>query len=244
MVGGVRILHQLQLGVLFLGEARLHVLNLFRHLHQLTRAADAPAHQLLLASAKPGSVRLALVVRLANSRGGRSLRLTGVGESLLALDDLGIRFKPRSYALDVLAKPAFAHDQLLMLEEELGRFRHSSTTSTWPSFTTSVSLTRISFTVPARGAHLHRLEDQKSVFLGHLVTRLGRDLPDAADKLCFDLGHEEAPERDGAGRGVASRPSWALASALVATSRPRSRTRRLAFSTRSPLLFAILPSST
>src|SRR6185312_8798186 len=29
---------------------------------------------------------------------------------------------------------------------------HSSTTSTWPSLTTSVSLTRISFTFPARGA--------------------------------------------------------------------------------------------
>src|SRR5450759_660194 len=29
---------------------------------------------------------------------------------------------------------------------------HSSTTSTWPSLTTSVSLTRISFTLPARGA--------------------------------------------------------------------------------------------
>src|SRR4030081_2543541 len=29
---------------------------------------------------------------------------------------------------------------------------HSSTTSTWPSLTTSVSFTRISFTVPARGA--------------------------------------------------------------------------------------------
>src|SRR5438105_4372092 len=40
-----------------------------------------------------------------------------------------------------------------VLDLDLDRqLAHSSTTSTWPSFTTSVSLTRISDTLPARGA--------------------------------------------------------------------------------------------
>src|SRR4029077_17542041 len=40
-----------------------------------------------------------------------------------------------------------------LLDLDLDRhLAHSSTTSTWPSLTTSVSFTRISFTVPARGA--------------------------------------------------------------------------------------------
>ena len=67
LVRGIGVLHQLQLSVLFLGEARLHVLHLFRHLHQLGRVADAPAHQLLLTCAQPRAVRFALVVGLAHS---------------------------------------------------------------------------------------------------------------------------------------------------------------------------------
>src|SRR5450759_1897033 len=51
LVGGIRVLHQPQLCVLFLGEARFHVLNFFRHLHQLGRIANPSAHQLFLASA-------------------------------------------------------------------------------------------------------------------------------------------------------------------------------------------------
>src|SRR5207244_12195721 len=40
-----------------------------------------------------------------------------------------------------------------VLDLDLDRqFAHSKTTRTWPSFTTSVSLTRISFTRPALGA--------------------------------------------------------------------------------------------
>src|SRR5258708_58788 len=84
--------------------------------------------------------------------------------------------------------------------------------------------------------HLHRLEDEEGVFLGDLVAGLRRDPPNAAHELCLYFRHRPS-------LAVRSSPSWVLASATVATSRPRSCTRRVAFSTRSPLLFAIFPCS-
>src|SRR6266851_1072898 len=152
LVRSVRVLHELHLRILLLGEALFHVLHLVGHLQQLGGVADAPTHQLLLASAQPRAMRLSLVVRLANPGGRRRLHHMSLGERFLALDDLRIRFEARVGALDVVAQPALPLDQALVLKQELGRLGHSSTTSTWPSLTTSVSLTRISFTVPARGA--------------------------------------------------------------------------------------------
>src|SRR5260370_248014 len=152
LVGGIRVLHKLHLRVLLLGEALFHVLHLVGHLQQLARAADATAHQLLFARAQPRAVRLSFVVRLAHERGRCVLRGTCRDERFLPLDHLRIRLEPRVGSFDVVPQPALALEQALVLEQEQGGLGHSSTTSTWPSLTTSVSLTRISFTVPARGA--------------------------------------------------------------------------------------------
>src|SRR5258706_11746904 len=88
---------------------------------------------------------------------------------------------------------------------------------------------------PRRGhwdLHLHGLEDKQLIFLRDLRASLGADLPNVADELCFDFGH------------LGSRLRIVRASSTEATSRPRSLARRAAFSTSSPLLFAITPSST
>ena len=62
VLGRFAFLHQAQLGLFLLGKARLHVLHLFAHLHQLARTPDPSAHQLFLTRAQPGAVRLALTV--------------------------------------------------------------------------------------------------------------------------------------------------------------------------------------
>src|SRR5205814_7008250 len=83
-----------------------------------------------------------------------------------------------------------------------------------------------------RDFHLHRLEDEQLILFGDLRPWLGLHLPHAADELRLDLGHDFFRQR------------IVRASPIEATGRPRSRASRAAFSTSSPLLLAIRPSST
>src|SRR5216684_5558932 len=78
-----------------------------------------------------------------------------------------------------------------------------------------------------RNLHLHRLEDEQLVLLGDLCAGLRPDLPHAAHQLSFDFSHLPLKQR------------ILRASSIVATERPKSRARRAALSTSSPLLFAI-----
>src|SRR5579864_8143203 len=100
---------------------------------------------------------------------------------------------------------------------------------------------------PAGAAPASLEHDQDLALLDHLRL-LHPDFPDRArpgrrdrdlhlhrleaDELGFDLGHLFSKHR-----------LWRACS-IVATPPPRSRTRRAAFSMSSPLLLAILPSST
>src|SRR5437660_8213095 len=140
----------MQLGLLLLLEARLQVFDLFAHLHQLARAADAAAHQFLFAGAQSRPVRFALAVGLAEAELEGLLLGTYVGERLFGGDHVRIHGEQRLHALDVVAQLSLPLDQSLVSQQELRRF-HSRTTRTWPSFTTSPSLTRTSLTMPARG---------------------------------------------------------------------------------------------
>src|SRR5947207_3017325 len=151
LFGELALFHESQLGVLFLGEAGPHVLDLLVHLDQLARAADAPAHELLLARTQPRAVSFSVAVGLAKTKLNRLPLGPRAGHGLLRMRHAGIGSEKRFHPLDLVAQLSLPLHQSHVREQEL-RGLHSSTTRTWPSLTTSPSFTRTSFTVPARGA--------------------------------------------------------------------------------------------
>ena len=74
---GLDLLHQFQLGVLFDGQAFLHVLDLGREVGQVGGVANAPTHELPVAVPHLGAVALHLA--LARAQAQRHLTLAGAG---------------------------------------------------------------------------------------------------------------------------------------------------------------------
>src|SRR5207302_5420364 len=136
---------------LLLGKACLQVLDLVAQQHELCRVADATAHQLLLARSHSRPVRFSVAVRVQEAELNRLLAGTRHGKSLLRGDHVRVHVQQRLHAFDLVAQLSLSLNQPLIGQQELRRL-HSRTTRTWPSLTTSPSLTLTSLTVPARGA--------------------------------------------------------------------------------------------
>src|SRR5437899_604857 len=83
------VLHETELSLFLVREARFHVLDLFRHLHQLGRVADAAAHQLSFPRTELGAVILSRAVRFAQPSRRGLLRGAGSIDLLFEPDNFG-----------------------------------------------------------------------------------------------------------------------------------------------------------
>src|SRR5216683_621335 len=124
VIGDLGVLHETQLSLFLVRQARLHVLHLFRHLHQLSRVADAPAHELTFTRTELGAVILSRAIRFMQPSRRSLLRRAGSRDLLFEPDHFGIRLQQRFDPLDVVAQHPLAIHEALVLEQELSWFRH------------------------------------------------------------------------------------------------------------------------
>src|SRR5205085_5967254 len=173
LVARLDLFHQLQLGIFLDREPLLHVLDLGRELGQFGRVVGAPAHQVAVPVPHPGAMALDLALAVAQALGGFALGRSRLlqprprlfqprvaGQSGLQVLDLGAE------VLDALVHAGVAQQQLAGVQSGAEPI-YSITARTWPSLTTSCSLTRISLTVPATGA-----TTGISIFMDSRITRM------------------------------------------------------------------------
>src|SRR3989442_2933570 len=155
-------------------------------------------------------------------------------QGFLRMGEVRVGRQQRLDTLDLVAQLSLPLDQPHVSEEKL-RGLHSRTTRTWPSLTTSPSFTRTSLTVPARGA-----VTGISIFID---SRMSSSSSSATWAPGAVFTFQTLPTSSALTSVIYPKPRILRASSIEATAWPRSRARRAAFSTSSPLLFAIRPSS-